>query len=72
MITWYKNQIDPKDKKIYPCEDCRVLRSENEGGRIFTVCDDCWDKRAKETKEYNQKRLEPFISCDGTPIIRIY
>lgn len=55
MITWYKNQIDPKDKKIYPCEDCGVLRSENEGGKIFTVCDDCWDKHYKETKEYNSK-----------------
>ena len=30
--------------KIYPCEECGKLRSQDEGGTIFTVCDACWDK----------------------------
>ncbi len=29
---------------IYPCADCGIMRSEAEGGTIFTVCDKCWDK----------------------------
>lgn len=32
-----------KDAEIYPCARCGVMRSENQGGRIFTVCDECWD-----------------------------
>ena len=28
----------------YPCDDCGVLRTKAEGGTVFTVCDDCWDK----------------------------
>lgn len=44
MITWYTKIIDPKDRHIYPCDMCGYLMSENEGGRIFTVCEDCWDK----------------------------
>lgn len=40
-----------KQKRIYPCADCGVLRSEEEGGKIFTVCDECWDKHwAKKNK----------------------
>jgi hypothetical protein len=35
------------DEKIYPCEDCGLLRSANEGGLIFTVCDECWDNHFK-------------------------
>lgn len=32
------------DKRIYPCIECGVMRSKNEGGTTFTVCDECWDK----------------------------
>lgn len=28
--------------KKYPCAKCKKLRSKDEGGEIFTVCDDCW------------------------------
>jgi hypothetical protein len=31
--------------RIYPCDGCGVLRSKAEGGSVFTVCDECWDKR---------------------------
>jgi hypothetical protein len=37
--------MSDKDKRIYPCVKCGALRSENEGGRIFTVCDNCWPKK---------------------------
>lgn len=33
---------DP-DAKIYPCSDCGKMRSEKEGGTVFTVCSECWD-----------------------------
>lgn len=31
------------DDKKYPCEKCGKLRTKDEGGAVFTVCDDCWD-----------------------------
>lgn len=37
-------------EKTYPCVDCGVLRTEKEGGAIFTVCDDCYDKHYKPKK----------------------
>jgi DNA-directed RNA polymerase subunit M/transcription elongation factor TFIIS len=33
---------DPNDR-VYPCRRCGKLRSKNEGGTTFTVCDECWD-----------------------------
>ena len=36
------------DDKVYPCSDCGKLRSKNQGGTTFTVCDSCWDKHYKE------------------------
>ncbi len=41
-----------KDARIYPCADCGVMRSEKEGGMIFTVCDDCWDKAYAKYKTF--------------------
>lgn len=32
------------DDRIYPCNRCGVMRSKDEGGTVFTVCDDCWEK----------------------------
>lgn len=40
-------QKPDKDAEIYPCADCGCMRSENQGGKIFTVCDECWDKYYK-------------------------
>ena len=39
------------DKRIYPCDDCGKMRSKNEGGTTFTVCDECWDKHFKDINE---------------------
>lgn len=30
--------------RIYPCDDCGMMRTKAEGGTTFTVCDACWDK----------------------------
>jgi len=34
--------------RIYPCADCGCMRTKDEGGTTFTVCDDCWDKAYKK------------------------
>ena len=42
-------QICPKCKtKMYPCADCGKLRTKEEGGTTFTVCDECWNKHYKK------------------------
>ncbi len=38
------------DERIYPCDDCGKLRSKNEGGTVFTVCEECWDKLYPKVK----------------------
>ena len=38
------------DDQMHPCADCGVMRSKDEGGTTFTVCDGCWDKHYKEDK----------------------
>ncbi len=59
-----RNHLQPGGKKIinrlksafkepeplYPCKDCGTLRTKVEGGTTFTVCDECWDKKYKESK----------------------
>lgn len=37
-------------ERIYPCGKCGTLRTEAEGGRVFTVCDDCWHDKSNGTK----------------------
>jgi DNA-directed RNA polymerase subunit RPC12/RpoP len=29
---------------VYPCLDCGKMRTKDEGGTTFTVCDECWEK----------------------------
>lgn len=36
-----------EQERIYPCHDCGTMRSKDEGGTVFTVCDECWDKHYK-------------------------
>ena len=50
---------DPKcnpSLRIYPCAECGKLRSKNEGGTVFTVCDECWDKHFKNCPVGEQAR----------------
>jgi hypothetical protein len=35
------------DPRIYACDHCGRLRNVAEGGNIFTLCDECWDKHFK-------------------------
>ena len=37
--------LDAERGRIYPCADCGKMRTKEEGGTTFTVCDECWDKR---------------------------
>jgi hypothetical protein len=37
------------EPRIYPCDECGTLRSKAEGGTVFTVCDDCWDRHFRGT-----------------------
>ncbi len=32
------------EKRIYPCDTCLTMRTLEEGGTVFTVCDSCWAK----------------------------
>lgn len=45
-----EKQQDGIEERIYPCAECGTLRSKAEGGTVFTVCDDCWDKKHPEPK----------------------
>lgn len=36
------------NEKKYPCVICGKLRTKDEGGEIFTLCDDCWEKNKKK------------------------
>lgn len=30
--------------RVYPCNKCGLMRTKEEGGTTFTVCDECWEK----------------------------
>lgn len=57
-----------KTARIYRCADCGTMRSEAEGGKIFTVCDECWDKFYKratpaqraERRKASEEARTPF------------
>jgi DNA-directed RNA polymerase subunit RPC12/RpoP len=36
---------------LYPCADCGTLRTKEEGGTTFTVCDECWEKHYAKYRE---------------------
>ena len=38
--------INTDKETLYPCatKECKAMRTKEEGGTTFTVCDDCWDK----------------------------
>ena len=43
------------NRRIYPCATCGKMRSKNEGGTVFTVCDECWDKQFKLPHQEQQQ-----------------
>jgi hypothetical protein len=40
----------------YPCAKCGKIRTADQGGRIFTVCDECWP-------QLNTNSLETVLAC---------
>ena len=49
---------DGASERIYPCADCGTMRSKDEGGTVFTVCDTCWDKHYHPVKTDGAKLIE--------------
>jgi len=42
----------------YPCTECGKLRTKDEGGTTFTLCDECWEKHyGKQPTEARQDEL---------------
>jgi hypothetical protein len=41
-------------ERVYPCDECGKLRSKDEGGNTFTLCDACWDKHYKKSHHPSQ------------------
>ena len=53
---------EPDEGRIYPCDDCGIMRTKEEGGTTFTVCDECWDKAYPKTPPSEPK----CSACQGT------
>lgn len=45
-----KKDKESGSARIYPCQDCGQMRSAEEGGATFTVCDECWEKHYAKTR----------------------
>lgn len=41
--------VEARPGAIYPCSRCGTMRTKEEGGTTFTVCDACWDSVPAET-----------------------
>ena len=41
-------KLRPDTGRIYPCAECGIMRTKDEGGTTFTVCDDCWDRSRRD------------------------
>jgi len=39
--------LQKPQEEMYPCKECGKLRTKDEGGTTFTVCDECWEKSHK-------------------------
>lgn len=61
-----------KQEKKYPCIQCGKLRTKEEGGTTFSLCDACWDKKygKQETMEWEKKFLSKFWQSRG--VMRVY
>jgi len=52
LDTQEKSECPKEDSdRIYPCIECGKLRTRDEGGTTFTLCDKCWDKHYKSKPE---------------------
>jgi hypothetical protein len=48
MIICENNE--KQDERIHACDVCGKMRTKDEGGTVFTVCDDCWERANNEVK----------------------
>ena len=50
-------------EETYPCMRCGKLRTKEEGGTTFTVCDECWDnKQETEEKMKKQDKIDLMVN----------
>jgi hypothetical protein len=68
ICSLYSAQQQKGQEKLYPCAECGKLRTKDEGGTTFTVCDECWEKSHPHPEEIAElKRSElPW----GTPTLK--
>lgn len=45
------------DERIYRCRSCDKMRTKAEGGSVFSLCDECWDKRYPKKDELEKCAL---------------
>ena len=38
------SEAPAEEGRIYPCANCDKMRTKEEGGTVFSVCEACWDK----------------------------
>jgi len=49
---------DTEKLAVYPCLDCGKMRTKDEGGTTFTVCDECWEKSVDKHYADPRRRTE--------------
>jgi len=63
-ITVTRNMVGTcspiKQEAIYPCLSCGKLRTKDEGGTTFTLCDSCWDE------PFHKVQPEPKLALGAT------
>lgn len=68
IVALLPEQEKPKEN---PCYDCGKGRTKDQGGEIFTVCDECWNKHFNKDKPNEFKNAEevcqekiPYCNAD--------
>jgi len=51
---------EAEPEKQYPCRECGTLRTKAEGGTVFTLCDECFDK-LHTTPEIPNSVLDDYL-----------
>ncbi len=64
MLEKIREPIDDNDE-VYPCQDCGKLRSKNQGGGKFEICDECYYKRQRKEKLLRYPEVGQFIKHIG-------
>ncbi len=52
-------------ESTYACEKCGRPRTKAEGGTIFTVCDDCWDKAGNAEAATLRAQIKKLLQIQG-------